>query len=234
MLNWRILWYWILLTVLLFSVLEWLSRLWDKGNPHEQLASVAIIATIIVGIGAWGIRKFHHWRYRRNLFRVGFPDQWPAPPNVEYAEKKTIRQGENEVLVGVVLGSPHDIRDFDMRFVRENKWNGGNVPSDIISIVGVRDMLMNLPFERPDKLNREEQVFLWGEPNAAGGMDCHYMQPRRIHTGRALFLTIIVKASQPWEGYLGFRGWDRDSCQVRPKAAFAVIPPMPDTEHGRP
>ena len=213
----------------ILSVFEWLSSQWDKGNPHEQFASVAIISTLILGAIAWGGHRFAHWRYKRNLFSIRYPDSWPAPPNIAYPRQKTVHQGTSDVLIAVILGSVHEIQDFDVRFVQTNK--GGNVSGDIIKVMKVHDLYMNLPFPRPDQQMVSDQVLLWGIPNAANGIDCHYVHPVRIHQGRALFLRLTIVAARPWEGYIGFRSLDKDNCPVKPKADFTVIPaPSVDKE----
>ena len=204
------------------------SGVFSKNITLGDILAVGIPLTIAFLI--WFGMKVRHRRYRKKLLRLGFPDQWPVPSGAPIPRSRTVQLGGSQVLIGVALGSSTHIGHFDVRFVETAE--GGNVDPNIIAITRVIDRAAGKSFLLPDEMGQEGTYARWAIPNASGGMDCFYHPPQHIDGQRSLFLLIDVDANQPFHGWLGFRGRDKNGEKAPPShAEFTVVepalPPVP-------
>lgn len=218
------------MTTIFSGIWEWIVAWWGDGNSHERFASVAIILGILLGVGTKMIQKWRHHRYRANLFTLWVPDEWPVPPRPEkFPTAIEIKVGGNEIRVGVIPGNTTTLAHFDMRFVDSKRRM--NVNPDVIRISRITDHLRQKAFVIPGEVGDIAILDLWAtKDESTGGMDCYYTPPLSADKSRTIWFTVRFEATQPWQGYLSFRGRDKDDQFVRPSHIHITITPpsIPD------
>ena len=192
-----------------------------------------VIAGLVLVVVVWQLELIRReWQERKQaetaneerlatLFTVGYPVKWPPDPEGGMRPHHTVEIGSHKVKVEVQTRSAVLIRRFSLRPVMTEQ--GGNMAQPFpVRIVAVEPLY--LPHSTIGEIWR-----LVVEPDHAGGLKPYFEPPLPRDEGEAIYLELDIVASEPWEGYLGFRGFVEDR-KLDSRCRLTVRPPTPDTQ----
>lgn len=231
--TFRNLWWWVIMCAFLWGILDWITAWWGAVdvNGHEQFASIAIISSFLIAVITVFVRQVKHWYYRKTLFKAWLPEAWPV---LETPKKlptsKELGSSTTELLIRIVPRYSGKLDNFDMRFL---KGKGVNEDPNIIHITKVFNQLRGRDFVNPSQTGLIDRLDFYAiKRDGIGGIDCYYSTPISLDKNRTIYFNIQFEASKPWQGYLSFRGRDKNGNFVNPTDVGVKInlPPTPDIE----
>ena len=210
-----------LILIFAFSPVVWaaMSSLFDWKITLGELTvfGISLIAVLFFLI-IWAWEKYKC----KKTFSLEFPSEgYPPSPDGNYDNRYKIPTGEHHILIRIIPNHPLSIKAFNIRFVKSNYWKRDNsVVTDVINICDVDD---NDIFDTATGRAKVKNVEFDKEDDTKGGYNFTYNPCYDLSKNEPKFFTIVIKAKQPWNGYISFRGKDKVGNRCRTRRQFKVM-----------